>query len=265
MRTYRIHIVGSGPRTGTTLLAEAMRACFDVDAYEAHEASMSRPAPRGARVYLTKQPGELLRVGPRLRVDRDFHVVYLLRDPRDTVVSRHGKAPDRYWASLRYWKAFAPEGRGLGGHPRFTTVRYEDFTADPDRTQRRLAETLPFLSVIAPFSRYHEVAEPSEGSLEALRSVRPIAPSSVGAWRDHLARVKGQVLTHGSISADLVAYGYEPDDTWERELEGVEPDLSPSYWPEHFSAEDLARRRKGRYQQAVKAVLRRLGVSRFRP
>jgi hypothetical protein len=34
----RIHIVGAGPRTGTTLLAESMAACFAIDVFEPHEA-----------------------------------------------------------------------------------------------------------------------------------------------------------------------------------------------------------------------------------
>ena len=242
-----------------------MRTCFDIDAYESHEARMAKSAPPGSRIYLTKHPGELLRVGPRLRVDPDFHVICLLRDPRDTVVSKHRKAPDRYWASLRYWNTYTPVLRSLGARSRFTTVRYEDFTRDPDQTQRDLADALPFLTPTAPFTRYHEVAEPSAGSLDALRGVRPITPASVGAWREHLPRVRAQIETHGSISDDLVEYGYEVDSSWEKELEGVEPDRSPSYWPEHFTPEDLAARRRGRYKQAAKAILRRMGLSKYRP
>ncbi len=216
-------------------------------------------------MYLTKRPGDILRVGPRLRLDPDFHVIYLLRDPRDIVTSKHGKAPDRYWAGLRYWNTYTIEGRRLASHPRFTTLRYEDFTANPDVAQAQLAEALPFLRVVALFSQYHTIVSPSDDALNALGKVRPIAPVSVGKWREHLPRVKGQIQLHGPITPDLVAYGYEPDGSWEAELDAVEPDLSPSYWPEHFTTSDLSLRRKGRYSQAAKAVLRRVGVSRFRP
>lgn len=264
MRTKRIHIVSCGPRTGTTLLAEAMRVCFDIDAYEEHESGMFREPPPGARVYLTKHPAEILRVGPRLRTDSDFNVVYLLRDPRDTITSRHGHAPDQYWAGLRYWKEFTPEGRALRDLPRFTTVRYEDFTRNPDQTQQLLLDALPFLNVVAPFSRYHEVAVPSEDSLKALKSVRPIAPSSVGAWREHLPRVAGQIRIHGSISDDLIEYGYEDDSEWETLLEGVEPDLSPSFHREHFSDWRLKNLRQSRYRLAAKALTRRYGLANAR-
>ena len=67
----RIHIVGISPRTGTTLLAECMVACMKIDAFESHEASVSR-LRLGARVYLTKRPADLLAIGPRLRFDPDF-------------------------------------------------------------------------------------------------------------------------------------------------------------------------------------------------
>ena len=57
----RIHIVGVSPRTGTTLLAECMVACMNIDAFEAHEASVSR-LRLGPRVYLTKRPADLFAI-----------------------------------------------------------------------------------------------------------------------------------------------------------------------------------------------------------
>ena len=36
----RIHIVGCGPRTGTTLMAELMGTCFDINASCQHEESV---------------------------------------------------------------------------------------------------------------------------------------------------------------------------------------------------------------------------------
>ena len=218
------------------------------------------PAPPGARTFLTKHPGDLIRIGPILRFDPDLYVIYMLRDPRDTVTSKHKLAPDRYWASLRYWKAFAPIGRKLRSHPRFVTVRYEDFVSDPDRVQQKLEEVMPFLVKRAPFSRYHEVAQPSTASLEALRGVRPIASVSVGKWRDHLPRLAGQIQLHGPIASDLIEFEYEENDKWVKELEGVKPDLSPSHWSEYFSRNELRRRKKGRYKEVAKMAFRRLGI-----
>ena len=254
-RMERIHIVGCGPRSGTTLLTELMAACFDIDARTEHETRLFAWPPLRARIFLTKAPRDILVVEPVLRLMHNLHVIYMLRDPRDMIVSRHGGNPERYWSGLKFWKRYAPVGRRLASHPRFITLRYEDLVLDPDGIQAQLAARMPFLRTRAPFSRYHEVARPSRQSLAALRSFRPISAASVGRWRDHLPRVAGQLALHGSITDDLIVYGFEEDATWERSLEGVEPDTSPSHMAEHFPPDAIAERARGRYTKAAVIVL----------
>ncbi|MDY6839566.1 MAG: sulfotransferase [Thermodesulfobacteriota bacterium] len=257
----RIHIVGCGPRTGTTLMAEAMIACFEIDHHTKHEDRIFVPPPADGNIFLTKDPKDILVIGPLLWVNPDLYVVYMLRDPRDMITSRHWRDPKRYWASLRYWKAYSPWGRKLQKNRRFITIRYEDLVCNPDEVQGKLMERMPFLKKRAPFSRYHEIAQPSEDSLEALRGVRPISPVEIGKWRHHLPRVAGQLQLHGSISRDLIEHRYEKDDSWLSELEGVEPDIDESHWPEYFSRRDLRKRERGKYMEVVKTIMRRVGFN----
>jgi hypothetical protein len=252
----RIHIVGCGPRSGTTLMAELMIACMNIDAHGVHEDSIHCPPPRGSRIFLTKKPVDILVVEPVLRVCPCLHVIYLLRDPRDMVCSRHGKASDRYWSSLTFWKTYTPHGRRLAGHRRFIAVRYEDLVADPDGVQSQLVERMPFLEKKALFSSFHKMSSPSKDSLDALGGVRPVSVSSVGSWRRHLPRVAGQLRLHGPITEDLIEYGYEKDDSWLGELDGVEPDLSPGHLPEHFHAKALKRVRRFRRLKALGVLFR---------
>ncbi len=65
-----------------------------------------------------------------------------------------------------------------------------------------------------------------------MHSVRPIAPTSVGVWTQHPGRIKGQQQIHGSLTPLLIELGYESTADWEKVLEGVDPDLSPSRYPE---------------------------------
>jgi hypothetical protein len=228
----RIHIVGLGPRTGTTLLAECMVASFDIDAFDAHETPLYR-FRRNARVYLTKLPGDLQSIGPRLRVDPHFHVICMMRDPRDMVTSRHDEDPARYWAPLRLWKERLVTFRRLAGHKRFIVVRYEDLVADPDGTQATIAARLPFLRQTDAFSRFHLRARPSGMAVKALGGLRAVEASRIGNWRNHLPRLAGQLERHGPIAAELIDLGYERDYAWLSALDGVEPDRAASRWPEH--------------------------------
>ena len=102
-------------------------------------------------------------------------------------------------------------------------------------------ERLPFLEKRAKLSSYHELVKPSEKALRALKSVRPISSSSIGSWLNHLPLIAGQLKQHGSITEDLIFYGYEKDSGWEKMLDGIEPDLSESHWPEYCTKEELRR------------------------
>jgi hypothetical protein len=251
----RIHIVGTGPRTGTTLLAEMMISCFNIDLSTGHEDSIYVVPVRNADVYLTKAPRDIMVVKPLLRILPELYVICMLRDPRDMIVSKHRNAPDKYWAGLTFWKTYSPFCRKLSSHPRVLVIKYEDLVTRPEEIQNRLIGMMPFLSRRADFSSFDRLASPSTESLDAMGGLRAASSSSIGNWHQHLPRVAGQLKLHGSIAADLIAYGYESDTAWEEELTGVEPDTSPGYWPEHLSSRLLRRRLWTSYPAALWVLL----------
>ncbi len=123
---------------------------------------------------------------------------------------------------------------------------------------------MPFLTMKAPFSRYHEVAKPSDDSIDALRGIRPIAPVGIGNFRKHLPRVAGQLELHGDITKDLIEFGYESDDQWLSLLQDVESDLSPSHLAEHFEKGDIRLLRRGVGKEIIKILLRRVGIRPYK-
>lgn len=256
----RIHIIGMGPRTGTTLMAEAMKACFEIDYSTDHEDRLFVRAKQDGEVFLTKHPADMFVVGPSLKVDPDLWIICMVRDPRDAIVSRHTKDKTKFWAGLRYWKAFYPIYRSLKRHPRFVTVRYEDFVSAPDTTQKALEAAIPVLRKKHDFSKYHEVSNVSEESKKALLSVRPISPVGIGSWRKEISRVKQQCEIHGDITNDLQEFGYEQDGTWKQELEGVEAFSGESHYPEFFTEADLKKRHRKRYLEATRRLFCRFGL-----
>ena len=227
----RIHVTGLGPRTGTTLMAELMIACFAIDAFDAHETRACR-LRRDCTLYLSKWPGELASVRRRLGFDRHFHVICMLRDPRDVVTSRHGKDGARYWAPLRLWKQNFGHAKALRDHPRVVAVHYEDLVARPNDVQAEIARRLPFLRATGAFSDFHRRSTPTAEGVAALGGVRSFGSDSVGKWRNHLPRLAGQLAQHGPVTAELIELGYEPDDKWLAMLDGIEPDMNPSHWPD---------------------------------
>lgn len=260
----QIHIVGVSPRSGTTLLAEAMKTCFNIDYCTPHEDRLFTRPPFRTDVFLTKRPRDIMIAGPSLKVDPNFYVICLIRDPRDIICSNHQKAPDQYWTGLKFWKIYSKKVKELEKFSGFTAIKYEELVSDPDRIQERLMEKIPILEKKMNFSEYHLAASVSDSSKEALKSVRPIKPTSVGKWKEHKARVAGQIQLHGSIAEDLIRFGYEEDEEWLKELSGVEPDLSESYRSEFVTLKDRIGFRAGKYAEAARRIIERFLGTRIR-
>ncbi|MCX4187623.1 sulfotransferase family protein [Methylophaga sp. OBS4] len=227
MTAKHIHIVGCLPRSGTTLMTEIMINCFDIDAFTDHEYSIFKEFPRRYDVLCTKKPNDIKRVDYPLKVNPDLYVIYMLRDPRDAISSRSHKnnsQSKKIWGNLADWIRHHEIATSLSSHPRFITVKYEDLVTDPDKVQLALQQQLPFLNAKAKFSEYHLQASPSGKSDAALGGVRPISPVSIGNWRNAKSYLKAQLEKYGDITDILINLGYEKNEQWLNELEGVEPD-----------------------------------------
>lgn len=248
----RIHIVGSGPRTGTTLLMEMMINGFKIDLYPVHEARLGKPPPGRGKIILSKSPKDIVIVEKHLKLMRNLHVIYVMRDPRDSAVSKHGVNNEQYYGDLRYWKRFLPFYEKTRNHPRFIQVKYEDLVRNPDGVQATIADRIPFLEIRDKFSNFHLHARPSKGTSLALKGLRKVDAGGVGNWKNHKARLLGQFIQHGSIEEDLIRYGYEPDLHWLAELEGVEPDLSEGHAMPFYEEKFIKGKQYFRYLKAVK-------------
>jgi len=239
MATERIHIVGP-QRSGTTLMQALFGTCFDIDGVTTKEIHLWHRWPAGERIVMTKRPGDEVLAPLVLKLDPNLWFVFMLRDPRDVVVSEHGREPGKYWSNLRVWRQAIGVLERMKGHPRFIVVRYEDLVTDPDSVQRALAARMAFLRPVIPFSQYHDhtsqaVAQSGQFN-RAMRGIRPVTSESVGAWRAHLPRVKAQLATHGDVADALITLGYEKDESWRAMLDAVAPDTQISVVPDRLSA-----------------------------
>jgi hypothetical protein len=269
MKPVRIHITGCAPRSGTTLMMELFRQCFEIEAFGKHEISVfvkPRPEPP---LYCSKRPQDILIVEPLLRYDENLWIVFMLRDPRDVIVSQHRLRPGAYWCHLGLWKRRYGIARALWNHPRFAVVRYEDLAERPDAVQEQLQARMPFLRRKRLFSDWGR-QRVSDASERALGGVRPVSPESIGSWRNRKGRILGQLERHGPIDQELIELGYEPDASWLRALDGVEPDRAASVYAEGGTFEGGLSQRLGALRRAlrfhswrlIQTARYRLGASR---
>lgn len=263
MDSKHIHIVGCLPRSGTTLMTELMITCFDIDGYTDHEYSIFKEYPFKYQVLCTKKPNDIKRVAYPLTVNPSLFVIYMLRDPRDAIASRSHKnnqSGKKIWGNLHDWLLHQEFANALANDTRFIIVKYEDLVTNPDGVQQQLSSSLPFLRVKAKFSEYHLVANPSKKSEDALGGARPISASSIGNWRNNKPYLKAQLDKYGDISQILIALGYEKDERWLTELDGVIADNSE----EPIKKKSKTRLWWEKYvTQSRRRVLYRLSCSKF--
>lgn len=221
-RARRVHVVGC-QRSGTTLMMELLWSSFEFSGRAEHEISLFQPVPPGETLYLTKKPPDTIRLEPAFLADEELFVIAMQRDPRSVVSSRHPSRPNVYFSGFRRWRDCAVAIERLQDHPRYLVVRYEDLVTDPDRVQAEIARRFPFLRQRGRFSDYPRGADVPEPASQSLLGVRPFDPSRVQNWRDHLSRVKGQLLGFPEMQDFLERLGYEPDAAWTGVLDGVTP------------------------------------------
>lgn len=233
--TNRIHITSSGPRTGTTLLTEVFKNCFDIDCSCTHEASIANSTSSfgNCNTVLTKHPSETKHLSKVLNYVSNLYIVCIIRDPRDMVVSYHGLSKEKYFCGLNFWFDFLKDYKKLKNHPRFILISYEDFTNNPDRVQKYLEKKMPFLKRKNKFSEYHLHAKPDKDTLRALNKLRPIESKGIGNWKKHQSRLKQQITLHGNISDSLIYFNFESNNDWYDSLADIKNQDYVSYLPEH--------------------------------
>jgi len=217
----RIHITGC-PRSGTTLMMELMRTCFENDGYCQHEMSIFEQPPGHPNLFFSKQPSDIRRVKPLLYFDRNLHIINMVRDPRSVISSIHKSFPDIYFCNYRVWNECNIKGKQLLHHPRFMQIRYEDLSQSADDVQIAINEFFPFLTKKYNFSDYHSIAHPSDESDSAMGGVRKISSNRILSWKNHLPRVKYEYERFPELADILIELGYELDKSWLQVLDDVE-------------------------------------------
>ena len=254
-----IHIVGCSPRSGTTLMQEMMVACYQIDHHCEHERSLFKVELRLDGVTCTKHPHEVRYAGGALRANRNLFFIYMVRDPRDVVVSRHANYPDGYFTGLGFYLRAEKCASRLASHPRFIVIRYEDLVRNPDAVQEFLEKRLPFLERQHRFSEFHLHAKVSQDSSQALNGVRPPDARSIGGWRNHLPRVSAQVRKFPAVNQILARHGYEQGSEWTEILPPAEDKYAVSAikdrggWKYDLRMKLKAIRRTARYWLKLKA------------
>lgn len=212
----RVIICGC-PRSGTTLMNELLRCYDDIYVMNREEYALRFPYIVLKEKYIaTKHPIDFRHLNKITDTFNNPFIIFLLRDPRDVIVSEHFKNKGHYlinyptWAdAINQYEKFNYENKML--------IHYEELIKDPGLIQKQLAKSLD-LEIKSDFNNFHNNVTHTHEDIKSLGGIRPIDPKNSGKHMrpEHFNRIKEQLLSHPAMSEQLIKYGYAIDRQWEK-------------------------------------------------
>ena len=165
----------------------------------------------GGGTFIEKTPQHVLHIDFLTRFFPNARFVNVVRDGRDAYCSSRNHPNVRLNSPAiyaRYWKRCINAGLSVKDNPIVHTVRYEDFTSDP---QEHLGKLMAFLGLELERAQFDssQVQADARSSFERhQRLAQPITNATVGRWREELSdnQVKAFQKVAGS---ELEVYGYD--------------------------------------------------------
>jgi hypothetical protein len=155
--------------------------------------------------------------------EEELGLLYLVRDPRDVLLSTHvATGTDSGYVSVERWHESMLAGERLlasvAGRPGTLVVRYEDLALDPVTVQRRIGDCFglrlrPGIDSIADLERTIAVSgyQLPENRVRSMHRIRPFDAQSVGKWRRTAGAdqpVQRYPELHDDYRALSARYGY---------------------------------------------------------
>jgi hypothetical protein len=195
-------------------------------------------AHHGKHRWGEKTPGNLFYIDIIQEMYPSAYFVYMVRDPRAGVASmlKTNFFPDDVvFNALSRRKHDRVAQQLLNKHvddDHKITVRYEDLTANPEQTLRKICDCVGEAYEPAMLSYYTNSSrfmKPTASSTFNAKATEPVTTERVSAWRDILSP-RDTALIESICTAEFVRYGYlreTPPLTLEARLERI---LKTAYW-----------------------------------
>ena len=141
----------------------------------------------------------------------DSAIIFMVRDPRDVLVSEHAKKPGEPWVkNPQKWINNTLILEKLQSHPRVIVVKYEDLVSKPNQVQKAIAEKFEF-TIAVPFRQVWQYAKPTPHAIQSLNGWRHLETSRIGNWQGSLKKknyVEMQLKKYPQISNLMNKLGY---------------------------------------------------------
>ncbi len=216
----RIIICGS-PRSGTTLMNELMRSYYGTYVMNREERALRFPYLVSNKKYVvTKHPLDFNFFSRFIETFNRPLFLFMLRDPRDVIISKHFKNKDHYLVNFPLWKKAVTAYENLD-YDNIVLVKYENLITDPLSIQKKITAKLG-LELKNDFKDFFNNVDKGHQDIKSLGGIRPIDSSNLGKYKnpEHSQRIREQITSFPEMSDYLIKYGYESSKHWETTFTG---------------------------------------------
>ncbi len=225
-----LHITGCA-RSGTTLLFYVMSAFKKMNLHD-HETNIwSHPNREEIKevkkksewphvIYVTKRPSKWYQE-PWLSRTIDFvknsnsRLIYIMRDPRAVLTSRHPLDKKQYYVSPEKWVAsmqgYFTIKKELNNHPRFLVIKYEDLIQKHEQVVEKFKTVLGMelndnIQSIANLKTNIQNSElKNQYMIQFMHNLRDFDPASIDRWKNNSQNLKylEKLLNETRINSEL--------------------------------------------------------------
>jgi hypothetical protein len=207
-------------RTGTTLMFFLFEHGFkDVVTNQVESYALKTLLPAQHRWRVSKKPNDA-HIIDKISALFNPYFVWMIRDPRDCIVSWKSRISS-YHLNFEEWKRnndYIENHIDKNPSHQVVKVVYEEFIHHPNQTQDYLAQTIAGLEKKRDFTQCHNYFDPDNEIIHQLSGIRPFDKTAVGKWKMDKQRIRAQLEKYPDLQDYLVKYGYETDETWQKEL-----------------------------------------------
>lgn len=143
----------------------------------------------------------------------DLGIIYMMRDPRDVLVSRHFMQPQKYWVSPQRWIDTAHMAEEVKDYPQVIVVKFEDLIEVSDEVQLEIARVFD-LEMSVPFEECHKKFNQTDKvGISAMNGARSLDTSRIGNWKEDeakRARVQWAFTRCPEIKELMQKFDYQP-------------------------------------------------------
>lgn len=202
-------------RSGNTLMSFACAAGFErVYRHPGEENPMSVDADDPSKYdwIVSKRPKLEKKVAKLLEKYQDFYAIYMLRDPRAVLVSKHPMSKKKYYTEPERWIESVKRLSEYENHNKVIVVKFEDLIQHPLKCQSEIAAKFGLKKTVG-FDKCYEMFEAiDKKGTKSMHGARKLDPGRIESWKDSKQDSKyvEYVINKYKLIPELMEkYGYQ--------------------------------------------------------